>query len=49
MGSLKQIARNHRDRVEAFGRIPERNKVLGRVSTEKELVFMRAVGQGTLM
>lgn len=38
--SLQGIATNHRDRMELFGRIPERNKILGRESTEKELAYL---------
>ncbi|KAJ3085509.1 hypothetical protein HK102_014107 [Quaeritorhiza haematococci] len=41
--SLRNIARNHRERVQTFGRIPERNKLLGRESTEDEKTFMRVV------
>ena len=35
--SLRRIANNHRDRMRLFGRIPERNKFLGRHSSAQEL------------
>lgn len=38
--SLRGISNNHRDRMRAFGRIPERNKCLGRQSTEQEIAYM---------
>jgi uncharacterized protein (DUF924 family) len=38
--SLNAIATNHGDRMRAFGRVPERNAILGRVSTEAELTWM---------
>lgn len=40
---LKQIQINHQDRINLFGRIPERNRYLGRESTEKELVYLKNV------
>ena len=40
--SLKQIAENHKIRMEMFGRIPERNTFIGRQSTEEEKAFMRS-------
>jgi len=46
--SLKQIAINHRDRIVMFGRIPERNRYLKRISTSQELAFMSAVGKNTI-
>ena len=41
--SLVGIATNHRDRMRAFGRIPERNAFLGRESTSEELAWMAAI------
>lgn len=41
--SLKGIAGNHRDRMLAFGRVPERNVYLGRPTTEEERVWMANV------
>jgi len=38
--SLLGIAKNHSDRMKYFGRIPERNKFLGRESTEAEIAYM---------
>lgn len=38
--SLKGIAKNHRERMTLFGRIPERNRFVNRISTEKELAYM---------
>ena len=35
-----QYAREHRDLIERFGRFPYRNEVLGRESTEEELVYL---------
>jgi len=40
---LKAIAGNHYDRILNFGRIPERNKYVGRVSSPDELVYLKAV------
>jgi len=40
--ALKGIAKNHRDRMMMFGRIPERNKFLQRESTEKELSYLQS-------
>lgn len=40
--AIYEIARNHRERIELFGRIPERNKFLGRVTTPHEAVYMSA-------
>ena len=37
-------ARQHRDIIERFGRFPHRNAVLGRVSTRKELEFLKQPG-----
>jgi hypothetical protein len=41
--SLNGILTNHYDRISLFGRIPERNKYLNRISTEKELVYLKSV------
>jgi uncharacterized protein (DUF924 family) len=41
--SLTGIAGNHSDRMRMFGRIPERNKFLGRESTQAELDYMRSM------
>ena len=38
-----EMAENHRGRVEAFGRIPERNAPLRRAPTPAEVAFMAAV------
>jgi uncharacterized protein (DUF924 family) len=34
----------HRQIIEEFGRYPHRNKILGRASTEKELIFLQQPG-----
>ncbi len=41
--SLNGIFQNHYDRISLFGRIPERNKFLDRLSTEKELVYLQSI------
>lgn len=41
--SLTGVATNHRDRMLAFGRIPERNKLLNRESTPEEQAWMSAI------
>ncbi len=41
--AISTIVRNHRERVQMFGRIPERNKYLGRISTVEEEAYMRAI------
>ncbi|EFC44916.1 predicted protein [Naegleria gruberi] len=41
--NLKLIFKNHNDRMELFGRIPERNKYLGRASTEMELTYLKNI------
>ena len=38
--ALKGIATNHRDRMNLFGRIPERNRFLGRPTTEAEAIYL---------
>ncbi len=39
--TLYSLFENHYDRIKFFGRIPERNFILGRISTEKEIVYMK--------
>ena len=41
--SLRRISNNHRDRMRMFGRVPERNKFLGRESSEQELAYMKGM------
>ena len=41
--SLRRICNNHRERMREFGRVPERNKFLGRESTQQELAYIQAV------
>ncbi|CAF4573239.1 unnamed protein product, partial [Rotaria sp. Silwood2] len=41
--SLSGIAKNHYDRIQLFGRIPERNRFIDRQSTLTEISFMKAV------
>ncbi len=36
----------HKAIIEKFGRYPHRNEVLGRVSTEAEIEFLRLPGSG---
>jgi uncharacterized protein (DUF924 family) len=36
----------HKKIIEKFGRYPYRNKVLGRVSTDKEIEFLKQKGIG---
>jgi len=36
----------HKDIIEKFGRYPHRNRILGRVSTEEEIEFMKHPGSG---
>jgi uncharacterized protein (DUF924 family) len=43
VGTLRSIARNHRERIQMFGRFPERNKILGRKSTDAEAAFLAAI------
>ena len=40
---LELIHKNHYERIMLFGRIPERNKYLGRTSKEDELVYIKSV------
>ncbi|CAF1381133.1 unnamed protein product [Adineta ricciae] len=41
--SLNGIVRNHYDRLQLFGRIPERNRFINRESTPAEISYMQAV------
>jgi uncharacterized protein (DUF924 family) len=41
--SLNGIAANHRDRMLAFGRVPERNSLLNRESSLEELAWIAAI------
>jgi uncharacterized protein (DUF924 family) len=41
--SLTGIAKNHYDRMTMFGRIPERNKFLNRVSTPGEINYINSI------
>ncbi|CAF1495495.1 unnamed protein product [Adineta steineri] len=43
LGSLNGILKNHYDRLQLFGRIPERNRFINRQSTQDEISFMNAV------
>jgi uncharacterized protein (DUF924 family) len=38
--AIRKVASNHFLRVAMFGRIPERNAFVGRVSTQEELAFL---------
>jgi len=44
LADFEDYARRHADVVERFGRFPHRNGVLGRVSTEEELLFLQQPG-----
>jgi len=48
LGSLNGIAKNHYDRLQLFGRIPERNRFINRESTPEEISFMKAVHTGEI-
>ncbi|MCC5826685.1 DUF924 family protein [Alkalimonas sp.] len=41
-----QFEIKHRDIIERFGRYPHRNAILGRTSTDEELVFLQQPGSG---
>lgn len=45
--TLNDLTTNHRERVALFGRIPERNKIIGRESTEEEIAYLKAVQNTT--
>jgi len=36
----------HKEIIEKFGRYPHRNKILGRISTEEEIEFLKQKGVG---
>ena len=36
----------HKEIIEKFGRYPHRNKILGRISTKKEIEFLKQEGVG---
>lgn len=40
---LALIHNNHYERIKMFGRIPERNKYLGRINTEAENIYIKTV------
>lgn len=40
---FSEIAKNHAERILYFGRIPERNKFLGRESTEQEIAYLGGI------
>ena len=40
--ALRQISKRHHERVELFGRFPERNAALGRAGTVAEEVYMKS-------
>lgn len=46
--SLNGITKNHYDRIQLFGRIPERNRCINRQSTSEEISFMKAVNTGDI-
>ncbi len=39
-----QFAIRHRDIIARFGRFPHRNEILGRISTEEEIAFLKTAG-----
>lgn len=41
--TITKIHSNHKYRVQTFGRIPERNKYVGRISTPKEYAYLSAI------
>jgi uncharacterized protein (DUF924 family) len=43
LASLRTVGRNHSSRVAMFGRFPERNKFVGRISTEAEQAFLAGI------
>lgn len=42
--ALRRIATHHRERIEWFGRFPERNAILGRISTAEEVALLQQLG-----
>jgi uncharacterized protein (DUF924 family) len=43
INTLNNLFNNHYDRVSLFGRIPERNNILGRKSTDNEIAYMKSL------
>ena len=43
---IHDIVQNHFERIELFGRFPERNKILKRYSTEEEIAFLNGLSGG---
>lgn len=41
--ALKKIIHNHSERILLFGRIPERNKIIGRESTTEEITYLKSL------
>ena len=41
--ALNNIVSRHRERVELFGRIPERNIMISRCSTEREFIYLKNI------
>jgi uncharacterized protein (DUF924 family) len=41
---IHDIVKNHLERIELFGRFPERNNILERESTDEEIAFLKALG-----
>ena len=39
-----EYAIKHRDIIQKFGRFPHRNQILGRISTEEEIEFLKQPG-----
>lgn len=44
LSSSREFAERHYEIIERFGRYPHRNGVLGRESTEEEIVFLKEPG-----
>ncbi len=40
---MRDIANNHRERIVLFGRFPERNRILGRESTDSEMTYLQSI------
>ena len=41
---IYKYAIKHRDIIQKFGRFPHRNEILGRISTEEEIEFLKQPG-----
>ena len=41
---IYKYAIKHRDIIQRFGRFPHRNEILGRISTEEEIEFLKQLG-----